>query len=52
MDSLSLNAYADVAVARVADDRQGSLHVSPPLVDWLARTALALFVALNERLTW
>src|SRR5262245_12898050 len=30
----------------------GSLHVSPPSVERLARTALTLSSALNERLTW
>jgi hypothetical protein len=30
----------------------GSLQVSPPFVDRLARTALTLSFALNERLTW
>src|SRR6266545_3033010 len=51
-DSLSLNAYA---TSRSPESRMivhGSLHELPPLVDRLARTALALFVALNERLTW
>src|SRR4029453_220441 len=50
-DSLSLNAYA---TSRSPESRRivhGSLHVSPPLVDRLARIALTLFVALNERLT-
>ena len=51
-DSLSLNAYA---TSRSPESRMivhGSLHVSPPSVERLARTALTLFVALNERLTW
>src|SRR6266511_3931986 len=51
-DSLSLNAYA---TSRSPESRMivhGSLHMPPPLVDRLARTAVALFVALNDRLTW
>src|SRR6266496_1237215 len=51
-DSLSLNAYA---TSRSPESRMivhGSLHVSPPLVDRLARTALTLSAALNDRATW
>src|SRR5262245_59194395 len=30
----------------------GSLHVVPPSLEWLARTAFVLSRALNERETW
>src|SRR6266540_2429620 len=51
-DSLSLNANA---TSRSPESRiivHGSLHVSPPSVDRLARTALTLSRALNDRATW
>src|SRR5262245_35246244 len=51
-DSLSLNANE---LSRSPESRitvHGSLHVSPPLVDRLARIALVASFALNESETW
>src|SRR5262249_60792611 len=51
-DSLSLNAYDTSRLPEPRMIGHGSLQCRPPSVERLASTALAVSIALNDRLTW